>query len=484
VSEIQTQTTAAPGPSPELLAKLANYLEIKVLPERATLLLKANFVLEKIVPTADALHEILKKQGVIYGCDRELLARIVTEKLYGSSHIVAQSTPPQHGLDARIETLVQVSGEAKPVVGADGRADYRNVDNIHQVAEGAVLQQKHAATAGQPGKDVYGHTIPARPGLDVVLRLGVNTVVSPDGMQLLSTRGGYLFLQGEAIGVGEGFEVAGDVNFKTGNIIYHGDVHVFGGVAEGFRVEADGDVTIDGLVDGAVVVSLTGSVTIKGAIFGHGHAEIKAAKDINVLAVQDATLVAGGNITVEKELRQCHLTCHGFIADAPGCHVLGGSIVSYGETRMAMVGADGLRTEIRVGDKVHEDARVLLADLTHKLEQLRPLATSLEQKLKTIKANSDRLRGKLTASMSEELKVTVTRYTELQKALRGLNEEDLRVRALLASPIEKHWPVRITEQVIDSVHLKVYGLHVDLRSMDAPGQWLWTDQGVLKTGII
>lgn len=471
-------------PAGDVFAKFAPYLEIKVAPERATLLLKANHAMERLIPTFDVLKTALVRAGMAHGCDDDLLQRIVTEKLFDRTHIVAHPTLPQDGADARIETLVKVSGEAKPVVLEDGRADYRNIDNIQQVAEGMVLQVKHPAGAGIAGCDVLGQPMPATPGKDVELKPGFNTEVSPDGLQLVAKRGGYLFAKGDILGVGEDFQVQGDVGFKTGNIRYHGDVHIAGGVADGFSVEADGHIIIDGTVDGARIVSTGGSITLKGAVFGHGRAELHAAKDITLLAAQDCRIVAGGMLTVEKELRLCQVVCGGLKADADKCHIVGGTLVSYGETRIAQIGAEGVRTEIRVGDKAQEEARISLAENNHKTEQLSPLLPSLEQKLRQFKLTADRLHGHLPVRMAAELKGTVQRYAEVQKAVRNLKEEEARLRSILATPLERRHPVAITEKIIDSVHLKLYGLHADLTEADAPAQWLFTDEGLLKATLI
>lgn len=465
------------------LAKFAPYLEVKVAPERATLLLKANHAMERLVPSFDLLKTALVRAGMAHGCDDALLNHIVQDKLFDRTHIVAQPTLPQDGADARVETLVKVSGEAKPVMLADGRADYRNVDNIQQVAEGAVLQVKHPPGTGMPGCDVLGQPTPATPGKDVELKPGFNTEVSPDGLKLIAKRGGYLFAKGDVLGVGEDFQVQGDVGFKTGNIHYHGDVVVAGGVADGFSVEADGNITIEGTIDGARIVSTGGSVTLKGAVFGHGRAEIRAAKDIVLLAAQDCRIEAAGALTVEKELRLCQVVCFGLKADADKCHIVGGSIVSYGETRIAQIGAEGLRTEIRVGDKAQEEARNALSAVTHKAEQLRPLLPSLEQKLRQFKATADRLHGHLPVRMAAELKGTVHRYAEVQKAVRSLSEEEMRLRGILTAPLDRRHPVVITEKIIDSTHLKLYGLHADLTPADAPAQWLHTDEGLLKASV-
>jgi uncharacterized protein len=465
------------------LTQFAPYLEVKVAPERATLLLKANHAMERLTPTVDLLKSALMRAGMAHGCDDALLERIVSDKLFDRTHIVAQPTLPQDGTDARIETLVKVSGEAKPVMLADGRADYRNVDNIQQVAEGAVLQVKHPPSPGIAGCDVLGHPTPATPGKDAELKPGFNTEVSPDGLKLLAKRGGYLFAKGDILGVGEDFQVQGDVGFKTGNIHYHGDVMIAGGVADGFSVEADGNIVIEGPIDGARIVSTGGSITLKGAVFGHGRGEVRAAKDITLLAAQDCRIEAEGKLSVEKELRLCQVICGELKADADKCHIIGGSLISYGETRIAQIGAEGLRTEIRVGDKAQEEARNSLSAVSHKAEQLRPLLPSLEQKLRQFKITADRLHGHLPVRMAAELKGTVQRYAEVQKAVRGLNEEEARLRGILAAPLERRHAVVITEKIIDSTHLKLYGLHADLTPADAPAQWLHTDAGLLKAAL-
>lgn len=64
------------------------------------------------------------------------------------------------------------------------------------------------------------------------------------------------------------------------------DCMSLGRVSEGFAVEATGDVTMEGEVDGAVLISRNGSVTVKGGTFGRNKASIVAKKEVRLSFTQ------------------------------------------------------------------------------------------------------------------------------------------------------------------------------------------------------
>jgi hypothetical protein len=82
------------------------------------------------------------------------------------------------------------------------------------------------------------------------------------------------------------YMVEKDVDLRTGNIHYQGDVEVFGNVQPGFEVIAGGNVRVMGAVDGGRVVSEEGTVTVWGGVLGSGEGKgsgsVSAQGDVQV----------------------------------------------------------------------------------------------------------------------------------------------------------------------------------------------------------
>ncbi len=476
-------TTAGDGASssaPPGDPSVSGYLEIKAQAERATLLVKSSHTLAKIRLTRAHLEAALAQAKVTDGIDKAVLDRILATKLFDKTHIVAQAVPPKHGLDARLEELVQVEGELKPKELEDGRVDYRDLDNFHTVKAGTVLVRKHPATDGTPGSDVFGDQIPPKPGKDVPLRAGVNTRIADNGLEILASKGGYLYRQGGLICVGETYVCKGDVDFKTGNLIYHGTIIVQGSVKEGFMVESDGDVTIEGSVEGAHITSHEGSVAIRDGVFGHGRALIKAHQGIHVGFAQDTTLECGGELRVEKSLRGCKVTAGSLMAEAPGSQVLGGDCSVYGNAVVAHIGAPGMQTHLDVTDRELERRREELSASERQAEKLAASERAMQVKLKGMQSLADKAGRNLTPRMAEELKSALTRFLELQKAHKQTVERIDRMRGELMNLASHPFTITVKEKIAGPVRISLYGRRKELMPSDAGKKWAWEeDQGLL-----
>ena len=94
-------------------------------------------------------------------------------------------------------------------------------------------------------------------------------------------------------------EIRDDVGVKTGNIDFSGKIVINGNVTNGYSINSDDEIVINGIVEGAVI-STKGNLFINGGIQGHDKAQI----------------TVGGNM-ISKFINNAHITCHGNIeADA------------------------------------------------------------------------------------------------------------------------------------------------------------------------
>ena len=156
-----------------------------------------------------------------------------------------------------------------------GNVDYRAQNYVQIIHTGDVLCEAIAPAPGEDGFDVLGTVIPAKEGKEAKLLLGQNTVLSEDKTKIVASMEGHLRFQEGKFHVKPTFHVPGDVDFNVGNIDFLGDVHVKGDVREGFVIKATGTVTVEGLVEGAVIEA-DGDVIISNGILGDDKAVIKA----------------------------------------------------------------------------------------------------------------------------------------------------------------------------------------------------------------
>lgn len=466
------------------VARAADYIEVKAEKDKATLLVRSSAAKDAVAITRDAVAVQLAALKVVAGVDWNAVERILAEKIYDKTEIIAANVAPGPSRDAWIQEMIKIDPDVKPVVDTAGHADYKNVDNIHQVKKGDVLAVKHPAGQGGPGLDIYGNTVPSPVPKDIAFRLGTNTEVSADGLQLLAATGGYVFHNAGAICVGVTYTVKGDVDFKTGNLHYHGDIVILGGVTDGFTVEAEGDVTVEGNVDGAEIISKAGTVTVKAAVFGHGKGRIRAMKRVSLQSAQDIEIECEGEVAVSKGLFNCRVAAGSIRADGSGCSVIGGTLKSYGEIHVAVLGGEGCRTELHIVDKQAEAAREALKALEKQRGKLLPAVENMEKKLKGMKALAARFGGELSPRARGELKASLDQYAALKKALDAFDKEKEQLAAAANSAARHTGRCVITEKMVWGGYLELYGHPRELSPEDAPKDWAWTHEGLVGRSIL
>ena len=74
------------------------------------------------------------------------------------------------------------------------------------------------------------------------------------------------------------YEVPADVGASTGDIDYDGSVVVKGNVLTGYTIKATGDIIVNGVVEGAKLVT-AGKIVLKRGIQGKGQASLEAGGD-------------------------------------------------------------------------------------------------------------------------------------------------------------------------------------------------------------
>ncbi|WP_240421090.1 FapA family protein [Paenibacillus periandrae] len=179
--------------------------------------------------------------------------------------LVAQGSYPVPGKDARMELFFTEAVE-RSFMEVDGGIDYRNSLKIPSVHKGQAIAKKIKAVDGITGYNVHRQlVIPPKPQDVVVI---AREHVEQQGDTFIAMKEGRPRLTGTHtlyLDISTAYIVSGDVNLSTGNIVFSGDVMVYGDVTENMTIEALGTIYVAGCVYNAVLTA-TGSIIVKGNV--------------------------------------------------------------------------------------------------------------------------------------------------------------------------------------------------------------------------
>lgn len=276
-------------------------------------------------------------KGIRYGIDVAAVRGAIDSDTFGRV-VVARKLDPVPGKDAEVQEQMEgMHRDDAPKELANGRVDLTQFKNhFPQVMKGARLLKKIPRTLGVAGRMVDGATVePPLPkdfDLATLAGLGVQLERGEQGEFIVAELDGFLSIdtQTNLIAVTEKIVDHGGVSARTtGNLHLtcdefeeHGEIQekcivegknitvfadVFGTVISsggniqlrknlvgGEAINHDGDITIDGLVSGAVVHARTGAVTIKRA-----ENSIIIGQRVNIESAAKCD-VCGDDVAVEK----------------------------------------------------------------------------------------------------------------------------------------------------------------------------------------
>ena len=329
-------------------------------------------VYEGYAPSAEDYREALSNAGVLSGIDEAALVAAERDVPVYNPVCLARGALPVEGTNAEVEFLFATL-KSPFIVPDDPDApiaiDFRESKVLQHVGHGDVLARKTPATPGSNGFTVFGVSLPARSGSDMVFVAATNTAYSDDRTAIIAKISGVPALEkGNKISV-QAVLQAKNVDYSSGNIHHIGSVKIDGDVLPGFRVEATGNIEVGGTVEGANLLA-GGMVLIKGGI--RNQTTIEAVGDVFVKFVDsESSVKSQGSIQVALDSIQSKL-------DALECIVIGGQ-VSGGQAKAGVsieANAAGSSREIATRVEVLRNAtEAVLVQARDDLQRIEAAAT-------------------------------------------------------------------------------------------------------------
>ncbi|MEF2232354.1 MAG: FapA family protein [Pseudodesulfovibrio sp.] len=301
--------------------------------------------------TPARMEKELRDLGVVIDIDTGRLTRLLA--LAGErgdpvpDQVVVQGRYPVPGQDGWLEYLVSTREEAG-TEDEQGRLDFRNRGSFPMVDPGQAIGRLHPPTQGEGGIDIYGKTIPAHAGRDLVLHAGENVTRLDDGITFQSKARGVVVMERSVLSVTECLTIHGNVDLASGHVeVEEGSVKITGSIQAGFRVRAPGHVFVGGSVESATVTA-GGNIQVTGGILMPEGGRVTAGGDVTAGFVANAVIRAGGDVDVAHDVTNSLIRAGGkFLATRGKGVVQGGAVLAAKGVEANEVGSDlGVPTTI------------------------------------------------------------------------------------------------------------------------------------------
>ncbi|MCL2801696.1 MAG: FapA family protein [Treponema sp.] len=402
--------------------------------------------------TVEAFKSLLTQNRVYHGVKEEFLIEFADRPVYREKVEIAEGTKPQNGKDAYIEYNFEIDQtKIKLKEGTNGRVNFKELNIIQNVVQNQPLAKKKPPEDGIDGKTVTGKILPARAGSDIPLPVGTNVHVGDDGDTIIADINGQVILAGGKISVEPVLTVEGDVNLKTGNIIFLGNVIITGNVEDGFSVKAAGNIEVKGTVSKAEL-DAEGDVIIYQGVNGKSGGKIRAGRSFFSRFIENANVEVGNMVVVTDGIINSNVDAlKSIICQGKRANIMGGRLRAGEEINAKVLGnsTSGTETICEVGFDPHSKIE---------LERLMEIKSNAEDELDGMKLdlqsliNTKKQRKSLPDDKEAYLQELMERRQllteELEKAIEGIQKVQeymgqIQVRGRVSAST-KVWPgVRI-----------------------------------------
>lgn len=213
--------------------------------------------------TVKELKELLRNRGIRNGILEKELEDICNEYSV-KERLVAKGTPAEDDVADQIKLYFKSNNELIDYDTKDSKVDYRNRYLIYNAVVGDVLAEVIPGSQGKDGIDVFGLKIKRKISKKLVLKAGENCTLKNN--KVISEVEGRPTIKGNTISVNRVYKIE-QVDLKSGNIDFVGNVEIAKNVEEGMKVIAGGEVHIRKNVESAEIQSC-GKIIVDGNVLG------------------------------------------------------------------------------------------------------------------------------------------------------------------------------------------------------------------------
>ena len=208
------------------------------------------------IDSTDVLHK-LKELGIIHGVDYAAINAACASSTDGT-FLIAKGTSPTKGKKGYFQLYNNIDVKKQFKERVDGSVDFRDFKEFPSVNFGQIIGEVMPPEEGKAGMNVMGEIIEPMKAASLKIKAGTG-VLLVDGLKVVSIESGYpeVKISGQLaiVSVIPKLIIHHDVTIETGNVSYLGAVEIKASVQDGMKVEAKGNIQIEGNVFRAKVLS-------------------------------------------------------------------------------------------------------------------------------------------------------------------------------------------------------------------------------------
>jgi uncharacterized protein (DUF342 family) len=212
----------------------------------------------------------------------------------------------------------------------------------------------------------------------------------------------------KVVSVRENLVIKGGVGYRTGNIVFPGDVQIDGPVSDGFKIFSGGSIVIKQTLDLSEVVA-RGDITVMGGIIGKGPAFIKSGGGIRTKFIENCRIAARKSVQVDTEIIHSSVYALGSIEMGDKGRIVGSDIYATHGLRTGGIGKKvgvsksthihcGIDFAVQQEKETHTNRLRILAAKLSRLRELMEKPDQSPEKLAQMEVLLRRLEGEQQAA--------------------------------------------------------------------------------------
>ncbi|MCR5271437.1 MAG: FapA family protein [Lachnospiraceae bacterium] len=402
--------------------------------------------------TEGMVKDLLFAEGVKVNPDCDAIKYLIDGANYNEEVVVARGKAPIDGLDGIIDFKIDVNDtKKKPIIREDGTVDYKNSLQLAIVKEGDLLATYTKPTSGQYGFDVYTQMVAPKPGKELRTLHGKGILFDAESGEYTAEYAGHVVESGSSYKIEKLFQINGDVDIESGNIVFNGDVIVTGDVRSGMMIDADGDVFIHGHVGAAKVLSKK-NITISKGVQSKDQGILKANGTVTCKFVERCRIEANENVYADSILHSTVIARGHVVVNASRGVVIGSNICGMLGVTVKEAGNDSeMPTILQSGVPREEIRRV--HDMELQLKELEEKLRTLEQHQRTLDGVSN------PAKEIVDVRAKVMRAKVVVSSEQARLHEEMDPIKLLMEHAKRESKVHITGVIHPGVNIHINGIN-------------------------
>jgi len=366
----------------------------------------------------DDVRDKLDSFGIVHGVDWDTIKSKINqcnnERIQINDVIIARCDIPVDEVPQHLVIEERLLKDTRQIEEDSLTIDYKQIISYTLVKKGETLAQVIPLKEGKFGKTVKGELIPFKKAHITPKKPLKNTEL--ENKRIVATCDGRFELFNINFWVNEVFEIYGDVDYRTGNISFPGDIIIHGRVNDGFKVESGGSIFCKGTLDASEVVCEENLVIDRG-IIGRKKGKVKVGGITNAKYIENCYVESQDSIYIKTGI--LHSVIHTLNKLEMGMEsiIVGGKIFAQNGVIAQQIGTKmGIKTEIVCGTDYTIQQK--LEWIKDKTVELALKLGQIEEIIKSGDSNNKKLletRDKIINSIHKLNKATKTLMLHLNK---------------------------------------------------------------------